>query len=503
MTLGLDIGRRSVKLVRADTSRRTSEAPRALRGAMRDLDPSLEGAAARSALVNAIRECAKELGAGKETVAIAVPRAEAVLKTVYLPPVSAEERARLIRFQAAKDVPFELSEVVLASGVVGEAPMPKGAEQHGSAPLEVNYAAVRTSLLDSLRDIVREAGLLPGPLEISTQAAARAARLLAPDAPDSVLVLVGALASEIVVLRKGRIAFSRSASVGVGAGGPSEAGWLDKLVPEVQRSLRAASGPAGAAGALAPGWADTGEEPKVLLLAGGGVASNSSIATTLAARLGIPARTLEPLGPGSSPSFIVARGLADPRPVDGIPVLDLAGIADAAAARQVKQKGAIFGGLGLAVLITIVVLIHSAITKTERNAEDLEHELKVLKPEVDATRKLLHEVTIAEDWEKRKGRSLDVLLASAQAIPGGEGRNADAFFTRFGWSEGKAVLIGGKVRDQESVDKFVRRLNHEAIIEHAQLDYLRYPNEAKSDPTKGAEFGVTLKLRELPGEKLK
>jgi len=59
-----------------------------------------------------------------------------------------------------------------------------------------------------------------------------------------VLVLVGAMSSEIVLMKKGRIAFSRSASVGYAW---TENGWLDKLVAEVQRSLRAASGP-GAAG---------------------------------------------------------------------------------------------------------------------------------------------------------------------------------------------------------------------------------------------------------------
>src|SRR5581483_6427972 len=147
---------------------------------------------------------------------------------------------------------------------------------------------VRSSVLEGLRALVREAGLEAGTLEISTQAAARAARILAPDAEDAVLVLVGALASEIVLLKKGRIAFSRSASVG----SSQEAGWLEKLVAEVQRSLRAANGgPAAAAGALAPSWVGDEEAPRALILAGGGV-SDANVAATLATRLGIPARTL-------------------------------------------------------------------------------------------------------------------------------------------------------------------------------------------------------------------
>jgi Tfp pilus assembly PilM family ATPase len=492
--LGLDIGRRSVKLVRVELARRSIDL-RSIKGASRELDPALEGAKARDALVKAIRECAQELRVGREPVAIAVPRAEAVLKTVYLPPVSPEERARLIRFQAAKDVPFELSEVVLASGVVGEAPQPKNPETPAVtiAPLEVNYAAVRTSVLDGLRALVREAGLVPGSLELSTQAAARAARLLAPGTDDAVLLLVGALASEIVILRKGRISFSRSASVGA-AGDPK---WLDKLVNDLQLSLRAAAGgPAAAAGALAPGLAQSEDMPKTLLLAGGGV-KEAGIATTLGARLGIPARTLEPLGAGSSPSFIVARGLADPRAVDGIPVLDFAGIADATAARQTKQKGMLFGGIAAALVITTVLLVHSRIAGMEDDARDFAAQMKTLKPDMDAASKLLHEVKVVQDWEQKKKRNLDILLAVSKALPKDE-----AYLTRFQWTEGKGVMIGGRVKDQDAADKFVRLLAKDPIVERATRDFLRESGE-KHDASKGFEFGATVKLHEIPQEKVK
>src|SRR5688572_6978003 len=97
--LGLDVGRRSIKLVRVDPARGRDEAPRSVKGAFRELDPALEGDARRAATVRAIAECAKELGLPNAEVAIAIPRAEAVVKTVLLPDVPLEERARLIRFQ--------------------------------------------------------------------------------------------------------------------------------------------------------------------------------------------------------------------------------------------------------------------------------------------------------------------------------------------------------------------------------------------------------------------
>ncbi|MEZ0228137.1 MAG: pilus assembly protein PilM [Planctomycetota bacterium] len=498
MILGLDIGRRSVKLVRVDESRK-NEPPRSVRGAARDLDPALEGQAARGAIVKAIRECADELGVGRGVpVAVSVPRAEAVLKNVVLPPVSPEERAKLIRFQAAKDVPFELSEVVLAHGVVGAAGAATGAEAPKTtatlAPVEVNYAAVRTSVLDSLRGIVREAGLLPASLEISTQAAARAARLLAPEVDDAVLVLVGAMSSEIVLLKKGRIAFSRSASVGYAW---TESGWLDKLVAEVQRSLRAASGGGAAApaSALAPSWVAEEELPKNLLVAGGGV-KDPNVAATLAARLGIPARTLEPLGAPNTATFIVARGLADPRPVAGIPVLDFEGLAAAQDAKNLRQRGIFAGALVAILVVTLIVLGRNELVAYEHEADELEAELKKVKPGVDSVKKLLREVTVAQDWEKKKGRSLDVLLAVAKGLPGD-----DAYVTRLSWSEGKNILLNGKVKDQEAVDKLLRNIGKQPPVQGVQLDRLSRPE--KDAESKGSEFLITVKLRDLAGEKSK
>jgi Tfp pilus assembly PilM family ATPase/Tfp pilus assembly protein PilN len=487
--LGLDIGRRSVKLVRVELSRKPEDPPRLVKSAGRDIDlGALEGDAARAVVVRAVAECAKELGVLGSEVAIAVPRGEAVLKTVILPAVSVAERAALIRFQAAKDVPFELSEVVLASGVVGEAVKPEGAPKDVGVPaaLEVNYAAVRISVLEGLRSIVRDAGLKPGTLEISTQAGARAARLLAPDAEDAVLVLIGALATDIVVLKKGKLAFSRSASVGCSQTGEgADDKWLEKLVAEVQRSLRAATNDA----------ANDSNPPTQLLLGGGG-AREPNVASTLAARLGLPARILEPLGEGSSPSFLVARGLVETKPVAGIPVLDLAGIADAQAVASVKRRALLIGGCALALVVTGGGLLLRELDARENTAAGLEIKLDAMKKPVKEVQALLHEVDVAKAWELRKGRSLDVLLAATKALTKDE-----AYLNRFQWSEGHTVTLGGRAQDQDAVTKYVRHLGSDPIVDHViPAGINRLEREAES---KGLSFAFEVTLHDLPGEKAK
>src|SRR5688500_11249869 len=100
---GLDIGRGGVKLVRADRA--------GVKGAERALDPALDGPARRQAVLVALRELAAELGARpRDEVAVAVPRAEAIVKRLALPRVPDEELEKLVRFQAARDLPFELGD---------------------------------------------------------------------------------------------------------------------------------------------------------------------------------------------------------------------------------------------------------------------------------------------------------------------------------------------------------------------------------------------------------
>lgn len=470
---GLDVGRRSVKLVRCETGRKPGEAPRTVKAASRDIPAELEGEARQQALVSAIRECAVELGAVGREVAVAVPRSESVVKTVHLPPVSAEERAKLIRFQAAKDVPFELSDVVLASGVVGD---------DGKGSSEVLYAAVRTTVVENLRTLVREAGLKPGVLEVSTQAAARAVRLVVPEATDALLVQIGALATDISVLHKGKLAFSRSASVGharsAAETGSAEAErWLERLVAEVQRSLRSAVA--------------EGEHPTVLLVAGGG--ATGAAVPTLATRLGLPARVVDPTGDKGSPALLVARGLADPRGVPGIPVLDLAGRADAEEALTQRRKVFVLSGMALALVATTGLLIRKEIVERETAGDKLEADVREITPRVNEIKKIEKEVLVAQGWRNRKGRSLDILLTIASALPRDE-----AYLRRFQWTEGKTVNLAGRWRDTEALTRFLRRLNRDPLVERAEPNSIIRPLNERDAETKGLDCQITITLREAP-----
>ncbi len=495
---GLDVGRGGVKLVRW--------AKDGVRGAERRLPPELSGPERRAAARAAIAEVAAELGVGRRPVHVAVPRAEAIVKVSSVPRVPDAELERVVRFQAARDLPFELEQVVLAWGRL-QAPAAGGpgdaaptAAPAGGAD-ELAFAAVRRETLDDLRALVEEAGLRVGSLEVSTQAAARALALLGPaDQPEVVLAEVGRTTSDLLVLERGRLVFSRSASVGCGPregepdgpSAPGEGGWVDRLALEVSRTLGAARQARGA---------DRTGPPDAVLVAGGGAAA-PALAAALESRVGVSPRVLDglavgpageaPAGAGEDPGrgarFVVARGLADPRPVPGVPSLDLAHWARGEADRRGRLRGGVVAALALALGVAGYAATKAAIDARRAQLEEVQAEREALAPRVVRARALEAELELAERWGVRKGRELEVMLAVSRALDGKR-----VFLTRLRWTDGKAMNLAGRARDWDEVGRFLVALEGEPLVRRVSLDGIRRA-EARGGADAGEEFDGTAEL---------
>lgn len=497
---GLDVGRGSIKLLRMEKA--------ALRGAERELDPSVEGPARRAAIVDALRELMKELGArARDELHVAIPRAEAIVKVVTLPHVKDEELEQLVRFQAARDLPFDLDDVVLTWGRLGPAPAaatppPGFPAQPSAGPIggeEVIVAAVRRETIEETRALVAEAGGATGTLEVSTQAAARALWLLGPrDAGEVVLVEIGKATSDIMVLDHGRLVFSRSASVGCGPRTPSTGeapAWLDRLSHEVTRSLTASRS--------ARGSARTGP-PEALFVAGGG-ATVDELFPALEAKVGVKPQVLDGLaaGPGSKGAapehdphmgarFVVARGLADPSPVPGVPALDLAHRARDVRARATRRRAVALAGFAAAAAIVAGLALDQAITAKAGRRAALEEERRALEPLMKRHRALEAELQAARQWEERRGRELEVLLGVARALP-----PEHAYLTSVRWTDQRPVTLAGRARGWDEVSRFLSALEQEPLVKRARLEQIRDRDASGARRAEeGVDFSGVVELRE-------
>jgi type IV pilus assembly protein PilM len=471
---GLDLGRAGVKLVRCQADTVT--------GAERRVDASLKGAALQNALVVAVREVAAELGVKPDDeLNIAVPRAKAIVKRMTLPQVTANELERMIRFQASKSLPFDLDEVALTWNAVGET--------DGLSGQSVMFAGVRQQVLDELRAVVEGAGFTTGCVEISSQAAARAMALSQPlvAGTETLLVEVGHTSSDVVVFEGQELLFSRSASVGCGDQPQEDPQWLKRLAQEVVRSVVAArTGDADESSEIDLSGSRERTGPPTALFLAGGAAAVPELHAALTEEVGIAPTVLSGLGPepediARGARFVVARGLADPRRLAGVPELDFARRTEALAARSQRQRALAIGATAVLALIGLIAIAQFNLASRANQIELLNAERKTLAPTVAKARELLLELDTAEGWDARKGRELEIFQAVSRALPEDE----QVYLSRMRWVEGRQLRLSGRAKNWDAVGAFLSNLDAEPLVRKASFDSIRKPSDSNA---LGVEF---------------
>ncbi|MHC4090907.1 MAG: type IV pilus biogenesis protein PilM [Planctomycetota bacterium] len=140
-------------------------------------------------------------------VIVDIPRDQVVLNTLALPNVTVSDMAGMVKLQIAKGLPFPISEAVVDFAV----PPDDGEE----GPRDVLVGAVRTEVVDYYQQVCERAGLRLERIGLRPYANKVAvSSFLSGEPPERVLIVdVGPALTEIDVLRRGQLVFSRAASV--------------------------------------------------------------------------------------------------------------------------------------------------------------------------------------------------------------------------------------------------------------------------------------------------
>ncbi|MCP4245451.1 MAG: pilus assembly protein PilM [bacterium] len=140
-------------------------------------------------------------------VIVDIPRDQVVLNTLTLPNVAVGDMAGMVELQIAKGLPFPVSEAVVDFAVP---PDDDGGDQY-----DVPVGAVRKEVVAFYEQVCHNAGLKLERIGLRPYANKVAiGALLAGQTPERVLIVdVGPTLTEIDVLRRGQLVFSRAASV--------------------------------------------------------------------------------------------------------------------------------------------------------------------------------------------------------------------------------------------------------------------------------------------------
>jgi len=189
-TVGVDLGRSTIKVAAV----RGGKSPRLIRAAIHPTpDGAIEGGTVRNApaLTAALRAVLRSSGIHRWRAVVGMGGRTALVRTVTLPSMPADELKNAVRWEAERHLPLRIDEAVLDAQVAREV------TEDGQRRTEVLMAAVpeRDALL--FYQVARDAGLNVAALEVSSLALARTN---ASSGTLTAMVDIGADATEIVIV---------------------------------------------------------------------------------------------------------------------------------------------------------------------------------------------------------------------------------------------------------------------------------------------------------------
>jgi type IV pilus assembly protein PilM len=199
---GLDIGSHQIKLVKINKSgdqRRLmalGTAPSTQKGILSEAESDL------TALSTIIKKLHQETKVGVKNVVSSLPQDQVFTQVISLPKLSSDELISALKWEAEQYVPIPLAEVTLTHQVIGET------KENGKEKIEVLLAAAPNRLIDRMITVLKGAGLNPLSLELEIMAVARS--LVMPGSEITMVVDLGARATDLAVIEKGQIIFVRS-----------------------------------------------------------------------------------------------------------------------------------------------------------------------------------------------------------------------------------------------------------------------------------------------------
>lgn len=202
MSVGLDIGSKTIKMVELASSGQTFT----LRGsgvvgyAGTPIE-KMEDDKDVAALGQAIRKLAKEANIGSKEVVVALPETQVYTRAVKFPMLTDQEIASAVRWEAEQYIPIPVKEAIIQHQILER--------REDVSPPQVSVLLVATprNLVEKYVKVVQAAKMEAVAVETEVMALVRS---LAPPQQTVLLVDFGARSTDIAISKNGNLVFTRS-----------------------------------------------------------------------------------------------------------------------------------------------------------------------------------------------------------------------------------------------------------------------------------------------------
>jgi len=206
--LGLDIGSHNVKLV--ELSKDASGTTLLAAGSM-PTPPKTTSANTeidQQALAHLIRELIKGTGAKSRDVNISFPESQVFTRVIEMPALSTRELTSAIRWESEQYIPLPLDQVHMDFTVLSDG------KDIGNGKMKILLVAAPKALTERYMQIMELVELTPIAAETEVIALSRALVRSVPTVPNVMIVSFGAQTTDVAILRKGILTFTRTIAAG-------------------------------------------------------------------------------------------------------------------------------------------------------------------------------------------------------------------------------------------------------------------------------------------------
>jgi len=206
--IGLDIGSSSVKVVQV-RSARGSVAVEAFGIEPLPAQTIVDGTIMnQSAVVDAIRALFSRLKLRDKGVALAIAGHSVIIKKISVPPMTNDELAEQIPWEAEHHIPFAKDDVEIDYQVINK--------QNASGQMELLLVAAKKEVVHDYAAVAREAALVPQVIDVAAFTVQNAFEVNYQTAPGETVVLVnvGAAISNINIVKDKISMFTRDVTIG-------------------------------------------------------------------------------------------------------------------------------------------------------------------------------------------------------------------------------------------------------------------------------------------------
>lgn len=446
----IDFDSRQLRIVHAE---QTSGGVRIVKLATADMPEGLNLTDAQ-AVGEFVGRTLSQMHLNNASIVMNVPRGQAVLKPLVLPPVATTgELASMVQYQAEKELSFRPSEAVIDFTLESHYGAAHAGEDHAEGE-HVLVAAVQRPVVEFYQKVAAVAGARLLRLGLRPYANMRCVMAYAAHEAQGRVAIVHITAdeAEIDICDAGAVTFSRSAVVAVPPAGGEEAAVAEAaatVVTEVTRSLHSYLGV---------------ERENIIdaILVAGGTGIESRVAEDLGRRLAVRCEMLNPAqalgledeGPAAS-AFISALGLAlGQRPDVKLP-FNFLDPKRAPVQRDLRKMATV------AVMAGLVVVLVAVLAGASLHYYAASSRLAALRSEyntlTDGNRKvtaLAKRVETIDSWVRAGRNWLDHWAYLSEAFPS----CTDTYITAIKTNPDGSVSFTVKARSSEAINDLNKRL---------------------------------------------